>query len=874
MISLEQAKKDLLDDLNKLNELGIVYESINMKLVIENGEYVYKKDYPGRYAKQNPVNEIGPYSIEKLNGKPKTTIYNKYKNSSVIYLGKYYNTLIGIDVDNKDNTIEKFNEDISEEERNTLTLTTMNDGYHYYYRLTEEQERKLDEINFRHKNDCYKDLHVDIKYTNQIFFGPSYINPDENIGNNPGKILQYKIINAKEPIILPDLIFEQIIEKNTNKKTKNVKTKKDKNNNKEEEIINLDETKENDKDEEIRKYLDLLPSKYYENYDLWFGIGSIIYNEKGSIDLFHDFSKKSNKYDKEEVNNKWIEYKKYKGDRKKTIRSLSKYIKQDNPDKIKELNKITKSSLINLVKNNDLTDHDLSIYLHLMYNDKFVYSGKTWYCINKYNIWTELEEEDMMTSKISKLVAPIVTNIKDELDNEKTSKQIYKYYDNLVKKFLNHTNLTKILKMCKDLFYDKEFSNKANNVNPNLFAFTNGCYDLKNMEFRLPNPNEFITINCGYEYIPYISSPQNVNIEKVSEETKKETCKGVKLSYEKILEESKKIRECKKHIYKIVKSMHDNQTSTDYLLLTISQCLSGLSLNEKLYSWNGNGRNGKGVLLYFMKYTFGEYFHTFPIEYFTKESFNNSKGADEVMAGARYARIALTTEPEAGIELKTARLKKISGSDPESCRKLFKGQFEFIPKFKLFIQSNQDLHISGTEKAITDRLQVLDFPFSFVEKPINSKQKLIDKTIKNKILDNKYYRIAFFHILSDYYFKYQYIYDFNIKIPKTVEKSTEIAFCSIDNFSYFFSKQITVTENKIDKVAAQVLYNTYVSFCKKNFPGNAQIINMPQFKANMISKGLQQSNANGLVVWRFIILDKVIKSDDEKKNEIDLVNSD
>ena len=51
-----------------------------------------------------------------------------------------------------------------------------------------------------------------------------------------------------------------------------------------------------------------------------------------------------------------------------------------------------------------------------------------------------------------------------------------------------------------NLFADDKFTKIANNVNPYVFAFDNGVYDLETFTFRDPKREEYITKTCGYEY--------------------------------------------------------------------------------------------------------------------------------------------------------------------------------------------------------------------------------------------------------------------------------------------------------------------------------------------------------------------------------------
>ena len=64
------------------------------------------------------------------------------------------------------------------------------------------------------------------------------------------------------------------------------------------------------------------------NYESWLNIGIIIFNETNNIDIWKEWSKKYNKYDEQELLNKWNSFS--SSDKKLTIGTLHLYAKEDN----------------------------------------------------------------------------------------------------------------------------------------------------------------------------------------------------------------------------------------------------------------------------------------------------------------------------------------------------------------------------------------------------------------------------------------------------------------------------------------------------------------------------------------------------------------
>src|SRR5579885_3838928 len=152
-----------LKDIKTLDQLDVTYFSILLNVPRgEDGEWKKKDD--GRLEKKPD-----PSTIKKYKGMKVETSFNKTHNATMIPLGEKYN-LIGIDVDNKSDTLPKFNEIIEENgEFDTLTMKTMHGGYHYYFKLNQEQREELEELQFKSKNNALFSLYIDVKYTDQVF---------------------------------------------------------------------------------------------------------------------------------------------------------------------------------------------------------------------------------------------------------------------------------------------------------------------------------------------------------------------------------------------------------------------------------------------------------------------------------------------------------------------------------------------------------------------------------------------------------------------------------------------------------------------------------------------------------------------------------
>ena len=103
------------------------------------------------------------------------------------------------------------------------------------------------------------------------------------------------------------------------------------------------------------------------------------------------------------------------------------------------------------------------------------------------------------------------------------------------------------------IFKDDNYIEKVEwNTKINLFVFDDCIYDLSIGEFVEPDINDYINMSCGYNY----------NSE----------------------EDDKKLRETKKDIKKIFKSILKNEEEYEYFMKTISSFVIQNNIKEKVWT--------------------------------------------------------------------------------------------------------------------------------------------------------------------------------------------------------------------------------------------------------------------------------------------------
>lgn len=755
---------------------GITYVSTNMTITYDD-----EKDKLKKKIESYPTTEDFEKGIE--------TNLDLKKNSSIVPTGEMYN-LIVFDIDNKGDTIKNFDKFVEDNDVNvdTLTIKTINDGFHYYFKPSKEQKEILKD--FKSSLGSVLGLDIDVKYNNGFVFGVSKVTYNTSFK-------KYKITNDTKVRTLPDTLFQEL--------TKTFKKKGNKNETKTQKT-NEEPIQESDEDNRLLPYLDIY-KKYIKTRDEWIKIGTIIYNEGGSIKLFDDFSKSfPDLYDEDGLKKTWKGIK--KSNNKCNLHTLKNMIDSKMNDGRKTIYdmeiKDTKGIINNMYEIGMVTDTHIAQIFYSLNQNNFMYLSevKKWYSINNYGIWEEEGDENMKARQLinSYVKSYLLNDNKDRLHKAKLSgdieeeEHIIKMYKSL-NTYVNKTiNKKSVISELASLYEKTKIYEQLDNKNPYLFGFLNGVYDLKNDEFRNAQPDELITCTTGYNY----QRPKTIK--------------------RKIVED-------------IFNGIFPDEKECAYIKKVLSLGLLADNPLEEFYVFIGTGSNGKGVLSTLTKALLGHHFDTLDIEYLSKSAQNNSKGADPIMARKKNVRLVITSEPESSIKLREGKLKELSGRDTIQCRNLYQESFNFTPYFKLIIQTNWSPEIDGSDMGMKRRLRLIHFPNSFVENPVKENERKIDHRVKSEYPKDEEVLNAYFSILLE---SFQELMNDNFKLefPDRFKMNTDNFFMNNDPTGEYLKTSCDIIDNANTKSAD--LYNSFVEYCADN---NFDKISHKKFSEILSNKG-------------------------------------
>jgi len=459
---------------------------------------------------------------------------------------------------------------------------------------------------------------------------------------------------------------------------------------------------------------------------------------------------------------------------------------------------------VKLIFKEGITHVNSAELFNLLHPNKYIYDenrkNSFWYYINEFGIYKQMGGDSGLIKNIQlmrQVIDPVYNELvkiydiflkfsegdeedeqvlKQKMDNKKAKKELKKKYDKCFDYLNSALRSADIVKQLRITYKQDDVNDKFNVVNPYLFAFNNGVYDLENDIFRNAKPEEYILLTTGYDY------------KEIDDKIKQE-------------------------ILKDLRDVISDEDELTFLLKVFAMSLMGSTKSkireEKFYIWKGTGGNGKSFISGIVENAFGGYYKSLDVQnlLYNKLNKSNGKGPDQAIADKKYTRVCVSHEAPQGSLIDSGKVKVFSGGDSVQTRGMYaENMTNFKPNFTLHIQTNYPMHIDGTDDGMVRRLVVIPFKNKFVDKnPDKSKnEKLKDLTLKNKYDtdDKNIYRNGFIQILIHYY---KLFMKEGFKIPLSIQKETKNYIGDFDPVQSFIDSELEITKNYKDKIDIKTL---------------------------------------------------------------------
>lgn len=449
------------------------------------------------------------------------------------------------------------------------------------------------------------------------------------------------------------------------------------------------------------------------------------------------------------------------------------------------LKKISESVVSNIIKDKSL---GILTAIHNRTNEDINLLTREFNTTKKKNKkrCTAINEE----IKILKVIKTKLKKIITVIDNQTVKN---------MKDFLNTIGNNKLIKV--NDFY------KYCNKNPSILPFENCVVELNKKSFivRKGIIEDYYTKNCGikYEY------------------------------------NQKYVEEAEKYIRQVF-CMEDEKVY-EYILRVLTSFLYGRNSDKVIQVWTGKGNNSKSILIKIFKKMLGDFYATFKSnEIATTNRNKDTEAANSSVAKAEDTRQAVITEPPEDFCIDSGMMKRHTGGDDITARKMYKDTKEFIATYTLVLCCNNPPEVEGNDKATKDRILMVPFESTWTENPPVS----VDEQHRRKIfkIDTDFERkvpiIArgLIWILVNNYKNYK---KYGIKkAPDYIVKLNETYWNNINIFNNFVSNSLEKDNDRKDYEINYVLtprdaYIEFSNFWEKINPNVRMRYNLKKFKEGM-----------------------------------------
>ena len=399
---------------------------------------------------------------------------------------------------------------------------------------------------------------------------------------------------------------------------------------------------------------------------------------------------------------------------------------------------------------------------------RFVPERKSWYCYRD-GIWAA-DVGNLQTMELCKELADALMLYALTIQNER---QRQDYLKNCPKWQARRTRDT----ILKDAQSIHPISIREFDSDPYVFNCHNGTLHLDTMEFTPHNPEDRLTKISPVDYDPNARCDRFLTF--VNEITSGDTNKA------------------------------------QFLQKMLGYGMSGDTRYECLFILYGaTTRNGKGTLCESVLKVMGTYGCTNRPETLSMKTNANSHNPSEDIARLAGVRFANISEPGKGMVLNAAQVKSMTGNDTLNARFLHENSFDFIPQFKLYINTNYLPVINDMTLFSSGRVITIPFERHFDE----SEQ---DKGLKAEFQKPENQSAILNWLVEGY----RLLMNEGMKLPEAVTAATNAYREDSDKVWQFVQERLD--EAPAMEVRTSEVYESYRGWCSENgcYPENSRNFN-------------------------------------------------
>lgn len=143
--------------------------------------------------------------------------------------------------------------------------------------------------------------------------------------------------------------------------------------------------------------------------------------------------------------------------------------------------------------------------------------------------------------------------------------------------------------------------------------------------------------------------------------------------------------------------------------------LTGSTHEELAFCVHGPGGSGKSTFVAALTGVLGDYSVSADFKSFLEKKFASGSGPSSDIARLAGARCVSAVETSRNLRLDAGLVKKLTGQDTITARRMRENEFEFVPHFKLFLVSNDAPAVDDDDTGLWRRLIRIPFVHVFAE---------------------------------------------------------------------------------------------------------------------------------------------------------------
>ena len=548
--------------------------------------------------------------------------------------------------------------------------------------------------------------------------------------------------------------------------------------------------------DKIPALVSLLLDERAEHYQSWIELGWVLKNiepdSEEFLEIWKNFSKRSNKYKEWECEEKWYGMK-YRADGLK-IGTLNTWVQKDNLD-----------GYLDIVFP---MNHKFILDKILMEGDKGMievykaYFGDILKCVEptssngyylfdtKKNIWKKENIYDIgkhLSENMPNIIKRLFRYLKAYKETQDEREKCMKDLNILIKKMYNANYIKSNLYWIKSEFVDENFIEKLD-TKIDILSVKGGLIDLRTGILRPRKKEDYISYELDIHYEGIIETPEI-----------DEFISDIMLGNEEVIE---------------------------FLHKLLGMFITGEVSDNKFVIFWGESSNGKSVLMELMSGIMEGLYFQAPKDLIIGYNKSNKDQANSSLMALENKRLACVDESDKQEKLCEGVVKNLSGCKLITGRNLHEKVRSFIPYFKIVLLTNFKPIISINDGGLERRLVLVPFLARFVDNPQLPHEKKIDRNKAEELLKHK---SAFLSWLVKGAIKY-YNEGRLENVPELLQSAKEEYYKENDEIGEYLESRCDITDSEA-RIPVSELYEDY-----KEYTGDSKI-SIRLFGNKMTEKG-------------------------------------